>query len=97
MTLQEYRATLDGAEAPESLPPLLRALWWDARGDWTRAHEIAQDESGPEAAWVHAYLHRKEGDAWNAGYWYRQTGRPIAQGTLEEEWRELVSVLIGKV
>ncbi|SFS10208.1 hypothetical protein SAMN05421771_1760 [Granulicella pectinivorans] len=73
---------------------LLLALWWDAKGDWKQAHEIAQDVEGADGAWVHAYLHRKEGDTWNAGYWYRRAGRPEARGSLREEWEEIVTELL---
>src|SRR5262249_50412517 len=71
MTLDEFRQTLTARAVPE-MAPLLRALWHDAQGDWTRAHEIAQEVEDSTGAWVHAYLHRKEGDLGNAGYWYRR-------------------------
>ncbi|NMJ42269.1 hypothetical protein GWK16_13530 [Roseomonas sp. JC162] len=77
------------AEA-EGLPPLLAALWWDARGDWARAHEIAQSVETADGSWVHAYLHRKEGDLGNADYWYRRAGRRRPGVTLAEEWADLV-------
>jgi hypothetical protein len=86
-------ATLQQAQPPDGLSPLLEAMWWDAKGNWTRAHAIAQDIEGPDAAWVHAYLHRKEGDDWNAGYWYRCSGRPHCKLALEDEWREIVAAL----
>ena len=70
MKLTEFRQSLHHPEPPPGLPSLVEALWWDARGDWSRAHEIAQEIDSREAAWVHAYLHRKEGDTSNAGYWY---------------------------
>ena len=69
--------------------PLL-ALWLDRQGGWERAHEAVQAVGGPDAAWVHAYLHRKEGDRANADYWYRRAGQPAAQGSLEAEWEALV-------
>ena len=75
---------------------LLRALWHERRGDWDRAHEIAQEIAGPDAAWVHAYLHRREGDQSNAAYWYRQAGHPVVRGDLDEEWRGLVEALLGR-
>src|ERR1700761_49196 len=97
MNIEEFRATLSGSAPPEGLPPLLTALWWDAAGDFDRAHEIAQDESGGrDAAWVHAYLHRKEGDAGNAGYWYSRARQPHARTSLEEEWRQIVTALLGR-
>lgn len=75
---------------PESYPLLLQALWHDAQGDWHKAHDIAQDIETPDGAWVHAYLHRKEGDLWNADYWYRRAGRTRPEVTLEAEWEEIV-------
>ena len=82
--------------APESgLAPPLAALWWAAKGNWDAAHKIVQDESDANSAWVHAYLHRVEGDLSNAGYWYRQASRPIAKDSLETEWERIVSVLEG--
>ena len=76
---QKLTATLEQAQPPGGLSPLLQALWWDAKGNWRRAHAIAQEIETPDAAWVHAYLHRKEGDDWNAGYWYRRSGRPVCR------------------
>lgn len=76
------------------MPPLLQALWYDYRGNWEKAHQIAQDLDGPEAAHVHAYLHRKEGDLGNAGYWYRRAGQVPAAGSLADEWRSLVALLL---
>ncbi len=86
-----------GATPPEGLSLCLQALWHDARGDWDRAHTCAQDEPGRNGSWVHAYLHRKEGDLGNAGYWYGRAGRPVpARGvTLEVEWAELAKALLG--
>jgi hypothetical protein len=71
----------------------LRALWLDARGDWDGAHRVVQDDESLEAAWVHAYLHRKEGDAGNAGYWYRRAGRAHARVGLEQEWEAIAAAL----
>lgn len=90
MTAEELRASTKQTTPPDNLPPLLTALWWDAKGDWNRAHEIAQDIHSPEAAWVHAYLHRKEGDEGNAGYWYRQARKPHAKVSMEDEWQQIV-------
>jgi hypothetical protein len=85
-----------GSAPPDGLSPALLGLWWDRRGDWTRAHEaVAADEVGRDAAWVHAYLHRREGDAANARYWYRRAARPEAVGGPEEEWGEIAAVLLG--
>ena len=78
-----------------SLEPPLAALWWAAKGEWDEAHKIVQDEETADAAWVHAYLHRVEGDLGNAGYWYRQAGQPVAKDSLEAEWERIVSALLG--
>jgi hypothetical protein len=76
--------------------PLLRALWHDARGDWDAAHRVAQDIEDADAAWVHAYLHRKEGDAGNAAYWYRRAGQPIATDSLDDEWTRIARELLAR-
>jgi hypothetical protein len=94
MTLEELRAALAHPRAPAGLPPLLHALWLDARGDWDGAHAVAQDDPSAEAAWVHAYLHRKEGDQGNAGYWYGRAGRARFSGSLDEEWEAIARVLL---
>ena len=94
MTIAELQATLGGATPPAGLPPLVEAMWWEARGDWERAHRIAQDVATNDGAWVHAYLHRREGDKLNAGYWYRQAGRRAYMGSLVEEWAEIVNALL---
>jgi hypothetical protein len=83
------------AAPPAGLGEPLRALWWDRKGDWTKAHEAAQEDEGPAGCWVHAYLHRKEGDLGNAGYWYRRAGKPVATGGLDEEWQAIAGALLG--
>ncbi len=96
MTLDQFSASLAAAEPPAGLSLALAALWWDAKGDWNAAHEhVQRDEGNPECDWVHAYLHRKEGDSANAGYWYRSAGRKAANGALEHEWAAIVAVLTG--
>jgi hypothetical protein len=94
VTLDEFRKTVDGT-APPAVAPLLRALWHDAKGNWDEAHRIAQDISGADGAWVHAYLHRKEGDLSNAQYWYRQAGQTAATDPLEAEWARIVTNLLN--
>jgi hypothetical protein len=96
MTIDQLRASLPQPRPPMALLPLLTALWWEAKGDWNQAHEIAQTENGADAAWVHAYLHRKEGDTANAGYWYRQASQPICKLALDAEWEQIVSALLSK-
>lgn len=94
MTIDEFRASISGDE-PVHLAPPLRALWHDARGQWDHAHHIAQDVDDADGAWVHAYLHRKEGDIGNARYWYRRAGRPEASGPLEDEWAAIAAALLS--
>jgi hypothetical protein len=93
--MAEFKASLSGAAPAPQLAAPLAALWWAAKGDWDQAHRIAQDEPTADAAWVHAYLHRVEGDTGNAGYWYRRAAKPIAAGPLEAEWERMVSALLG--
>jgi hypothetical protein len=96
MTPDELLAAALAHESPADLDPLLRALWSDARGDWDAAHKIAQDDDSREAAWIHAYLHRREGDIGNAAYWYHRAGRQEGQGNFEEEWRSIASTLLER-
>ena len=95
MTLAEFEATLSGAQPPAGLSAALAALWHDRRGNWTKAHETAQEIDDADGAWIHAYLHRKEGDAGNAAYWYRRAGKPVASGSLEAEWTAIASALLA--
>jgi hypothetical protein len=90
----DFRASVAGTAPAPSLAPPLAALWWAAKGEWDTAHRLVQDESTRDAAWVHAYLHRIEGDLGNAGYWYRQAGQPVAQDGLDAEWERIASALI---
>jgi hypothetical protein len=93
MTLQEFLAIVGHDQPPADLPPPLLALWHDARGDWDAAHRVAQDIDDADGAWIHAYLHRKEGDSGNAAYWYRRARQPVARDTLDEEWRRIAAAL----
>jgi hypothetical protein len=92
--MAEYKASFSGAAPAPGLDAPLAALWWAAKGNWDQAHKIVQDEDTSDAAWVHAYLHRVEGDLGNAGYWYRQAHKPAANGSLETEWEGIVSTLL---
>jgi hypothetical protein len=87
-------AARDQHPLPDDEQPLVRALWHDATGDWARAHELAQGVESAEGAWVHAYLHRKEGDLDNAAYWYRRAGRSVAAGDLHHEWVVIARALL---
>jgi hypothetical protein len=91
----ELRASLSGAAPAPGLDAPLAALWWAAKGGWDEAHKIVQDEDDRNSAWVHAYLHRVEGDLGNAGYWYRRAGKTAASGSLDTEWEAIASALLG--
>jgi hypothetical protein len=91
----EFKRGLSGAAPASGLSAPLAALWWAANGKWDEAHKIVQDESTADAAWVHAYLHRVEGDPGNAGYWYRQAGQPVSTDSHQDEWERIVAALLG--
>jgi hypothetical protein len=95
MKLHAFRASLAKPEPPAALAPALAALWWAGKDEWDRAHRIVMDESGPDCAWVHAYLHRVEGDLSNAGYWYGQAQRPVSTAPLPAEWDAIVQALLA--
>ena len=94
MTLDEFIESVDSPDRPFGLGDELEALRLDARGDWAGAHRLVQSLDTSRAAWVHAYLHRREGDVGNAGYWYRRAGRPSRNGNLDQEWREIATILL---
>ncbi len=94
MDLAAFRASLTDAAPPAGLGHALSALWLDAKGDWDAAHDAAQADEGGAGDWVHAYLHRKEGDAGNAAYWYRRAGRPVCRASLDEEWEAIAGALL---
>jgi len=95
MTWEEFRDSLARDEPPRQLRVALLSLWWDAKGDWKQAHEVAAQDEGPAAAWVHAYLHRKEGDLANARYWYKRADRTPATDPLEQEWEHITKSLLA--
>jgi hypothetical protein len=95
MTFADFKKTLSMSGPPAVAPPLI-ALWHDARGDWDKAHGVAQDVDDETGAWVHAYLHRKEGDPSNAAYWYRRAHQPVASDSLETEWTRIVTSLLAR-
>ena len=98
MEISEFKKSVQEQTIPPAdLPRLLQALWWDCKGNWERAHQIAQSADGPEAARVHAYLHRKEGDLGNAGYWYRKSGQKEAAEPLDQEWESIAAALLSPV
>jgi hypothetical protein len=94
MTPDDLTSSLAKSAPPSMLDAPLAALWWAAKGDWERAHKLVQDEDSTDAAWVHAYLHRVEGDLPNARYWYGTAGKPVATGTLDAEWTAIAAGLL---
>ena len=96
MDYNSFNYTLDMGQPPEEFHEAVKALWWERKGKWEKAHEIIQNLEGADAAWVHAYLHRKEGDIVNANYWYARAGREIGEGDIIEEFRFIVSELLKK-
>jgi hypothetical protein len=95
MDIAAFRLSLQSARPPAALSLPLQALWWDANGEWDRAHECAGADDGPLGAAVHAYLHRKEPDPANARYWYARAERPQFSGSLGQEWDALAAELLA--
>lgn len=95
MTLDDFKQSVADAGPPQGLSPALLALWHDAHGDWDLAHETAQEIPDPTGAWIHAYLHRKEGDLSNAAYWYRRARKPECRDPLADEWARIAEALIA--
>ena len=91
----EFLASIQSAKPPIDLSGPVEALWWDAKGDWSRAHALVDDLETPDGMAVHAYLHRKEGVEWNADYWYRRAGRRFHRAELDEEWLALLDGLLS--
>ena len=94
MDLAQFRALTRKKAPPADLAPALQGLLWDAKGDWDKAHECAQAQEDRQGDWVHAYLHRKEGDLANAGYWYRRAKQPVPKVSLDEEWEAIARALL---
>ena len=95
MTFTEFKDSLKQSTPPSNLRNTLQALWYDAKGDWETAHNVAQEINTPEGSWIHAYLHRKEGDLGNASYWYRRANQPVSRKNLLDEWEEITRALLG--
>ncbi len=95
LTLSEFKASLQSEQPGDWLSVQLKSLWYDGKGDWPRAHAEVDQLSDLPSAWVHAYLHRKEGDVWNADYWYRKAGKTRPQVSLEVEWEALVKQFLA--
>jgi hypothetical protein len=94
MDLPRFKQSVSAKAPPKGLSSAVEALWWDAKGDWDKAHECAQAQDDKPGCWVHAYLHRKEGDPSNAGYWYRRAGKPPATVSLAAEWAAIAAALL---
>ena len=94
MTYDEFINSLAGNQPPQKISAALRALWFDGKDDWESSHNIAQDINDRNGSWIHAYLHRKEGDLSNARYWYSKAGRNEPAMTLKDEWEALVKNFI---
>jgi hypothetical protein len=96
MKVDDFKATVAAAEPPDGLAATVQALWWDAKGDWARAHGLVDELETPDGMAVHAYLHRKEGAEWNANYWYDRAGRSFHRPKLDEEWQALAEGLLER-
>ncbi len=96
MTPSAFKRSLSNKKPPDALSLALTALWWAGNDDWDTAHKIVMGDGGADCAWVHAYLHRVEGDLDNAAYWYRRARRKVATNALDAEWSELVAALLAK-
>ena len=95
MKISEFKQSVAGDAPPAEVTDLgLQALWFAAKGKWDHAHELAQADKGKSGDWVHAYLHRAEGDLSNAKYWYRRAGKPVHTGDLPAEWDEIIASLL---
>ena len=94
MDFEEFKQTISSGHPPADISSYLKALWFDAKGDWEKAHNIVQEGEDNTASWIHAYLHRKEGDVWNANYWYTKAGRRMPGYSLDQEWEEIVKELL---
>ena len=93
---EDFHQSLSNQSPPSQLSPLLAALWHDKKGDWHTAHELAQDVNTTDGSWIHAYLHRKEGDNGNASYWYHRAGRTMPTHSLDTEWENIVRELLKR-
>jgi len=95
MEFGNFANSLTDNQPPAHVSAYLQALWYDGKGDWEQAHNIIQDIEDTKAAWVHAYLHRKEGDNGNARYWYNRAHKSFPAVSLQQEWEDIVKALIS--
>jgi hypothetical protein len=97
MNIQEFLRLIEKQRScPQTLPKALQAMWYEKQGNWVKAHEIVQNASDIDSAWVHAYLHRQEGDLSNARYWYKKSNQPEFFGDIKQEWEEITACLLKK-
>ena len=94
MNLTAFKESVAAGQFPANASPYLQALWYDGKEEWEKAHELIQDLPDKNASWIHAYLHRKEGDTWNADYWYQKAGKKRPDVSLEQEWEQMVSAFL---
>jgi hypothetical protein len=94
MIMDNFIKSLDSDHPPSPISIYLQALWYDAKGNWEQAHQLVQDIETAEGSWIHAYLHRKEGDIANAGYWYRRAGKLLPEISLKQEWENIVKAFL---
>lgn len=94
MNFEEFKTSLSSAQPPEKISHYLKALWYAGRDDWEASHNIAQEIHDKNGSWIHAYLHRVEGDTFNANYWYNKAGRRMPGYSLQQEWEEIVAALV---
>jgi hypothetical protein len=94
MNLTAFKESIQQNQLPANTSVYLQSLWYDAKGDWEKAHELIQDLPDKSASWIHAYLHRKEGDVWNADYWYSKAGKKRPAISLDEEWEQIVAAFL---
>lgn len=94
MTVISFNESLSENKPPQNISLYLKALWYEGKGEWKKAHELIQDVDDSKAAWIHAFLHRKEGDVSNADYWYHRAGKKRPTISLEKEWDEIVMAFI---
>ncbi len=97
MDLQDFKESLSGAQPPGNVSEYIKALWYDANGNWDKAHNLVQDINDTKASWIHAYLHRREGDTSNADYWYSKAGKKRPLVSLEMEWEQIVNALLQRI
>ena len=96
MGIDSFLQSVENNVPLETISVYLKALWYDAKGNWNKSHEIIQDVPDRNASWIHAYLHRKEGDTWNANYWYNRAGRDMPDISLDEEWEQITKEMLSQ-